>query len=265
MHRKNTRKKHDYIFCTWKKQNGCCHCCFCLTDWWNVVYCLMRGKYVRGVVVVLSWKSFFTFFLHFKCLRCGFSWFHHVSDVTTPQIRPTKRALNGKNKDEQWNSTSNCCNWLKVNEWVLTCAINIIVWQITAYRPWEFENVTPLVFVDHFVLWLLQELREFRVHVPLFAQQQMQHLFCGFNVHASLIFVLFKSFNNSKYSNAQLYQLSAAVPLPNSPVQNRTHTDRCSWKHSDRSSNFGGSPVSIVASLANHTANQSDPFATQLE
>lgn len=49
------------------------------------------------------------------------------------------------------------------------------------------------------------------------------------------------------------------------PAQNRTHTDRYFWKHSNRSSNFGGNPISIAILLKNHIADQSNPFAIQLE
>lgn len=55
----------------------------------------------------------------------------------------------------------------------LTCTIHIIIPQIVWYGSGEFQNVTPLIFVDHSIFWLLQELSKIRIHMPHFAQQQL--------------------------------------------------------------------------------------------
>lgn len=59
-----------------------------------------------------------------------------------------------------------CDSWI-INILVLTGSIHIIVGQIAVDGPREFQYITPLVFIDYFVLWLLQELGKFWIQVPM--------------------------------------------------------------------------------------------------
>lgn len=73
---------------------------------------------------------------------------------------------------------------------LLTSPIDVIVGHVIRDRPRKFQNITPLILVDHFVFGLLEKIGKLWEQLPMSSQQQLQHSARRLNVHASLVFVL---------------------------------------------------------------------------